>query len=148
MIIAEFIDLLGKTDIIDGQIWLEEWQNEPENKYQEIKNSLLTREFILKFAQTITSQISSIPLWLRLSSVYTYALYKSILKRGHDFLREICEKANEYGIKVSLNEIDTCLTPTEVMQSEGLISVDEKGDVDLTEKGKEVARETQFQLEE
>ncbi len=143
MIIADFIDLLNKTEIIKGQIWLEEWQDEPENKYQEIKDSQLTREFVLEFAETIRDQIYS-----RLSSVCTDALYESMLNRGHDFLREICEKANECKIEVSLNEIDSCLTPTEVMQSEGLISVDEKGGVKLTDKGKKLAQQVQSQIEE
>ncbi len=143
MIITDFIDLLNTTDIIKGQVWLGEWQDEPENKYQEVKNSQLTRAFVLEFAETIKDQIYS-----RLSSVCTDALYKSILKRGHDFFREICEKANKCGIKVSLDEIDTCLTPTEIMQSEGLISVDEKGGVKLTDEGKKLAQEVQSQVGE
>ena len=143
MTVTEFIDLLSKTDIVEGQIWLEEWQNELGDEWEEIKSSELTQEFIFEFAQTIASHI-----WSRIVSICTDALYKLMVKAGHDFLIEICEKANECEIEVSLDEIDTCLTITEAMQSRGLVSIDEEGGVNLTDKGEKLAQEVQSQIDQ
>lgn len=144
MIIADFIDLLNTTDIIKVRIWLEEWQiNLADDEREEIKVLSLTREFIIEFAKDIASQI-----WLRLSSICTDALYNSTKKAGHDFLKEIYQKAVEQNIEVRLDEIDSFLTPSELMESEGLATVNREGLIRLTKKGEKAARQIQSQLEE
>jgi len=134
MTLEEFVDSLAETENIEAQIWLKEFKDRIDQKqWQRLKDSPLERSLVIQFAAIMNSLIRE-----RLDSICTEELYYSTTVSGHEFLREIYQKAIAQGIEVKENEIDSFLTYTEMMAAAGYIKVKDNK-VTLTEKGEEAA---------
>ena len=116
---GEFIAAMEKTEHFGAQIFIEIWKAlATEAQWQEYRPMPLTKELVFNFAEDMANYFRN-----RISNIETEALYLSEIEESHAFLREIWEKATAFGIDVQLEEIDTWLTPTEIMLDIGLAKI-------------------------
>ena len=117
---GEFFDKMMKwslNDTNEAEYHMEEWSElvSPE-KWQEVREMLLTADLVLSFADDMAVMFQR-----RIANIETNSLYYSVIKEGHDFLRQIQEEAKQLGIEVA--SLDRPLTPTESLVASGAARV-------------------------
>lgn len=102
--IREFLILLSQTEIKEARDWLLAFDEVIPHGFD---TCAITEESVMGIAWWLQSRISS---HLRQPEVVlNTALYKTTFLAGHEFLREIHQKAVKLGIEVGLKVIDSIL---------------------------------------
>lgn len=112
---GDFIDSVEKTKITGATVFIEQWKGlATEEQWKEYRPMPLTLELILSFAEDAAAHFRR-----RIAGIETEELYEAVIKDVRAFFREVHEKSQELGIQVELKQIDTFLTPSEVLAGEG-----------------------------
>ena len=106
---GDFIDLVEKTEITEAAVFIEQWKKlATDEQWKKYRTISLGPELITGFAWDVVTHFRR-----RIAGIDTEELYSLVIKDGHDFLREVCEKATKLGVQVNLDQIDAPLTPSE-----------------------------------
>ena len=112
---GDFIDLIEKTKITKAAVFIERWKKlATEEQWKEYRPLPLTPELIMGFAEDTATHFQR-----RIAGIDTEELYTLVIKDAHAFFREVHEKAQKLGMQIELNQIDTSLTPSEVIARKG-----------------------------
>lgn len=112
---GDFIDYVEKTENTAAAVFIELWKKiATEEQWKEYRPMPLTLGLILSFAEDATTYFRR-----RIAGIETEELYGSVIEEAHAFFQEIHEKSKEFGIEVELEQIDTFLTPSEIIAGEG-----------------------------
>lgn len=92
--------------VLEARFFLKEWAKivSPE-RWEEIRTLPFNAQFLFSFAQDMAFYYNE-----RLIGIGTEDLFLKTLQDGHNFLRAIHTKAKEFGVEVSVNQIDVPLT--------------------------------------
>ena len=119
---GEFVDAVRTTEDTTGRVHMEDWAKlVSEEQWRELKPKPLTKELVRGLAHDMAADYRS---YIDTISGYDNdAWVASVVKRGHDFLREIHAKAVEFGIDVTIDEIDQPLTFCERLVASGAAKI-------------------------
>lgn len=111
---GDFIDSVEKTEITVAAVFIAQWKKlASEEQWKEYRPMPLTLGLILSFAEDAAAYFRR-----RIAGIETEELYETVIKDAHVFFQEVHEKSQELGIEVELKQIDTFLTPSEVLIGE------------------------------
>lgn len=105
--ISEFVDCIMQTEIIEAREWIDGLKKIVPG-WTSYSSQAITEPAVENIAFSISGQISR---QLRRLFYDTGQPWQELARKGHEFLREIHQKAVDMGLEVDIDKIDWMLEP-------------------------------------